>query len=131
MTFLLFILALSTVFSVVILSLKARELESGNRDVFLGAVAYRLDPIVGKLIDWSSIFRSEVLSNIFRYVAAKIGLWTARGLISLRNFSSKLAAHLYHTSKKAESGDPEAQHPSFFIKAMLDFKDKMREENKK
>ena len=56
MTFLLFILALSTVFSVVILSLKARELESGNRDVFLGAVAYRLHPLVREPFDFSSIF---------------------------------------------------------------------------
>ena len=131
MTYVILIFGLSIFSMLFIIGLKVREVESGERSILLGAVAYRLDPIVGKLIDWSNIFSSEVLSNIFRFVAAKLGLWTARGLISLRNFSSKLAAHLYHTSRKAESGDPEAQHPSFFIKAILEFRDKMREENKK
>jgi hypothetical protein len=116
---------------VVMLAFKVREVESGNRNSVFAFLSYRLDPIVGTLIDWSSVCRGEFPGKVMRYVFAKIGILAARVLISVRNFSSKLAAHIYHTSKKAEAGDPEAQHPSFFIKAMLDFKDKMKEERKK
>ncbi len=110
------------------ISIKVREIESGGRSAFLSVLAVRLDPLAGRLVDWSRIFRGEVLGDIIRFLAAKVGLWSARALIHLRNFSSKLAAHLYHTSRKAEAGDPEAAHPSFFIKAILEFRDKMREE---
>ena len=129
--FLLVIFSCSLISAVFLACLKIREVESGNRDKILSVIAYRLDPLVGRMISLSNFFSAEVLGDIFRFFAAKTGLWTARMLISLRNFSSKLAAHLYHTSKKAESGDPIASHPSFFIKAILDFKDKMKEEGKK
>ncbi len=111
--------------------LKAKEVESGERSVVLGALAVRLDPMVGKLISLSNFFSAEVIGDIFRFMAAKIGLWAARTLISLRNFSSKLAAHLYHTSRKVEAGDPIASHPSFFIKAILEFKEKLKEDREK
>jgi uncharacterized sodium:solute symporter family permease YidK len=122
------IFILSIVMMLVMVSLKSKELETGERSAFLSAVAVRMDPWAGKFIEWSRVFRGEVISDIIRFIAAKVGLWTARALIHLRNFSSKLAAHLYHTSRKAEAGDPEAAHPSFFIKAIIEFRDKMREE---
>ena len=109
-----------------------REVENGNRSQVLRAVAIKLDPVVGRVIDQSNFFSGEVIGDIFRFLAAKFGLWIARALISLRNFSSKLAAHLYHTSRKVQSGDPLASHPSFFIKAILEFKNKLgKEEDKK
>lgn len=119
---------ISAIFIITMVVLKARELKSGNRSPILKTVAIKFDPLVGRLIDQSKFFSREVLADIFRFIAAKIGLWTAGMLVSLRNFSSKLAAHLYHTSRKAQSGDPIAAHPSFFIKAILDFKNKLGKE---
>ena len=108
--------------------LKNREVESGDRNSVLRFISINLDPIAGRIIDWSNFFSGEVLGDIFRFIAAKLGLWIAGMLLSLRNFSSKLAAHLYHTSKKVQSGDPLASHPSFFIKAILEFRDKLKED---
>jgi hypothetical protein len=112
------------------ISLKYQELVKETRSPLLGSISHNIDPIVGRIITLSNFLSGEVLGDIFRFLAAKFGLFTARMLIILRNFSSKLAAHLYHTSRKVESGDPIASHPSFFIKAILDFKEKMKEENK-
>ena len=131
MIFVFSIFAISAMLIVVMVVLKTREIENGNRNPFLGAISVRFDPVVGRLIDQSSFFSGEVFGDIFRFIAAKIGLFAARMLISLRNFSSKLAAHLYHTSRKAQSGDPIASHPSFFIKAILEFKDKLGKEEDK
>ena len=127
---LVIIFAISAILIMAMIIIKIREVESGERSSVLGAVAYRLDPIVGRIVSKTNFLSAEVFGDVFRFFAAKIGLWTARALISLRNFSSKLAAHLYHTSRKAESGDPAASHPSFFIKAILEFKDKLREDRK-
>ncbi|HEY9584944.1 MAG TPA: hypothetical protein VJI33_05320 [Candidatus Paceibacterota bacterium] len=131
MTFFLATFIVSAILIIATAFLKVREVESGSRNKILSAIAIRLDPLVGRIIDQRSFISGEFFSDIFRFVAAKIGLFAARMLISLRNFSSKLAAHLYHTSRKAQSGDPIASHPSFFIKAILEFKEKMKEENKK
>jgi len=132
MTFVLVIFAISAIAIIFMVALKVREVENGNRSQVLRAVAIKLDPVVGRVIDQSNFFSGEVIGDIFRFLAAKFGLWIARALISLRNFSSKLAAHLYHTSRKVQSGDPTASHPSFFIKAILEFKDKLgKEEDKK
>jgi len=131
MIFFLVTFIISAILIVIMVYLKVREVESKNRNQFLSAISIRLDPLVGWIIDQRSFVSSEVFSDIFRFVAAKIGLFTARMLILLRDFSSKLAAHLYHTSRKAQSGDPLATHPSFFIKAILEFKEKMKGENKK
>ena len=130
MIFLVTIFSVSICLMLIMIGLKTREIESGNRNATLAYVASRLDPWAGRVIDYTKVFRGDVFGDIVRFFAAKIGLWTARALISLRNFSSKLAAHLYHTSRKVESGDPAASHPSFFIKAILEFRDKMREEKK-
>lgn len=111
--------------------LKVREIERGSRSSILSFISSHLDPIVGRIIDSTKFIRGEFLGDIFRFLAAKIGLLTARALLSLRNFSSKLAAHLYHTSRKVESGDPATSHPSFFIKAILEFRDKMKEDKEK
>ena len=131
MTFFLATFIVSAILIIATAFLKVREVESGSRNKILSAIAIRLDPLVGRIIDQRSFISGEFFSDIFRFVAAKIGLFAARMLISLRNFSTKLAAHLYHTSRKAQSGDPIASHPSFFIKAILEFKEKMKEENKK
>lgn len=131
MIFIITIFAVSFISIILLVVFKMREVESGNRNLILRATAIRLDPLVGRLIEWRNFFSGEVMGDIFRFIAAKIGLWTAEMLISLRNFSSKLAAHLYHTSRKVQSGDPMASHPSFFIKAILEFKDKLREDKEK
>lgn len=128
MIFLVIIFLISTVLLVGMVVLKVLEVESGNRNQNLRAISFRLDPFFGRIVDQSKFFSAEVLGDILRFLAAKVGIWTAGALISLRNFSSKLAAHLYHTSRKVQSGDPLASHPSFFIKAIMDFKDKMKEE---
>ena len=122
-TFVLSLLLIAGVFI-----LKVREVESGDRSQILRMVAMKLDPFFGRLVSFGKFFSEEFVSDIFRFFAAKLGLWAARMLILIRNFSSKLAAHLYHTSRKAESGDPLASHPSFFIKAILEFREKMKEE---
>ena len=127
-TFTIFLVATLLLGAMVVL--KTKEVESSERSQLLWAIASRLDPVAGRIVDRSKFFSAEVLGDIFRFVAAKIGLWTAGALISLRNFSSKLAAHLYHTSRKVQSGDPLATHPSFFIKAILEFKEKLKEEKK-
>lgn len=128
-----FVFVVFLVFAILIAgmaALKMREIESGDRNPVLRAVAIKLDPVAGRLIDWSNFFSGEVINDVFRFIAAKIGLWTAGMLVSLRNFSAKLSAHLYHTSRRAQSGDPLASHPSFFIKAILEFKEKLKEEEK-
>lgn len=131
MFFLLTILIIAILLAGAMLFLKAREIKSAERGVILRAVAIRMDPIAGKLTRAGNFFSFEILGDIFRFIAAKVGMQTAKMLISLRNLSSKLAAHLYHTSRKAENGDPLSAHPSFFIKAILEFKEKMKEEKKK
>ncbi len=108
--------------------MKQVEISSSRRDPCLRFVAFKLDPFFGKIVFLVNFFSAEVIADIIRFLAAKLGLWVARALFSLRNFSSKLASHLYHTSRKVESGDPATSHPSFFIKAILEFRDKMRED---
>lgn len=128
MIFIFTIFSITTILMVGMVFFKVREVESGKRNLALRFISINFDPVVGKIIDWSNFFSGEVLGDIFRFVAAKLGLWVAGMLLSLRNFSSKLAAHLYHTSKKVQSGDPLASHPSFFIKAILEFRDKLKED---
>lgn len=128
--FVIIVFGLSIVLLGGMIFLKSQELVKETRNPLLGVISHNIDPIAGRIITLSNFFSGEVLGDIFRFLAAKIGLFVAKMLITLRNFSSKLAAHLYHTSRKVESGDPMATHPSFFIKAILDFKEKMKEENK-
>jgi hypothetical protein len=128
MIFLITIFALSALLLLGMVILKIREVEGGNRNQTFKTIASKLDPFAGRIVDQSKFFSAEVLGDIFRFAAAKVGLWTAGALISLRNFSSKLAAHLYHTSRKVQSGDPLTAHPSFFIKAILEFREKLKED---
>lgn len=130
MIFAIIVFAFSVILITGMIFLKYRELVKEVRNGVLAKISHNMDPVVGRIITMSNFLSGEVLGDIFRFLAAKFGLFIARMLITLRNFSSKLAAHLYHTSRKVESGDPVASHPSFFIKAILDFKEKMKEENK-
>ena len=105
---------------------KMVEVESGERNQNLAFLSYKTDPIAGRIIDFSSFFAPEFFMDTLRFLSAKVGIVVAKLLFMLKNLSSSLAAHLYHTSKKVEAGEP-ISHPSFFIKAIMDFKEKMKE----
>jgi hypothetical protein len=102
------------------------EVKNDGRNQTLAFLAHKLDPIAGRIIFLSSFFAPEVFMDILRYISAKVGIWVAKMLFVLKDLSSSFAAHLYHTSRKVEAGEP-VSHPSFFIKAIVDFKEKMKE----
>lgn len=105
---------------------KMSEVKNDGRNQTLAFLAHKLDPIAGRIIFLSSFFAPEVFMDILRYISAKVGIWVAKMLFVLKDLSSSFAAHLYHTSRKVEAGEP-VSHPSFFIKAIVDFKEKMKE----
>lgn len=126
MYFLISIFLISCLLLLCLIYGKMSEVKNGERNQTLAFLAHKTDPVAGRIIFLSSFFAPEVFMDILRFVSAKVGIWVAKMLFVLKDLSSSFAAHLYHTSRKVEAGEP-VSHPSFFIKAIMDFKEKMKE----
>ncbi len=126
MYFLISIFLVSFGLLLYLLYVKMSEVKNGGRKPVLAYLAYKTDPIAGRIIFLSSFLAPEVFMDALRFLSAKLGIGVAKMLFLLKDLSSSLAAHLYHTSRKVEAGE-KISHPSFFIKAIIDFKEKMKE----
>ena len=124
MYFTISIFGLSLVAMIYMVILKVREISVGEKGSISTFISRRFDPIAGDLIGFYNSFSVSSFGRFITLFVAKLGILTARFLFYLKNKFSKIAAHLYHHSRKIEANS--SNQPSFFIKTIKEYKDNLQ-----
>jgi len=124
MYFTISIFGLSLVAMIYMVILKVREISVGEKGSISTFISRRFDPIAGDLIGFYNSFSVSSFGRFITLIGAKLGILTARFLFYLKNKFSKIAAHLYHHSRKIEANS--SNQPSFFIKTIKEYKDNLQ-----
>lgn len=102
----------------------AKSWEIGHGRInFLEKLSAKFDPLVHKIIAYFRCVAVSGSSEGFRVVFSKLVVSLAKVLFVVKNFFSKVAAHLYHVGRKVEKGESTKSAVSFFLKAVLGFKE--------
>ena len=118
---------LSMIAMIYMVVLKVREIDIGEKGKVSTFISRKFDPIAGHMVGFYNSITVSSFGRSMTLVGAKLGIITAKFLFYLKNKFSKIAAHLYHHSRKIEANS--TNQPSFFIKTIKEYKENLQNGN--
>lgn len=113
--------------SLAMVYLKYLEFVNKRRNIALQFIARKVDPIAGSLTRAYNGFSISSVGRFLSLLGARLGIATAHFLFFVKNKFSKIAAKIYHTSRKIEANSANNQ-PSFFIKTIKEYREVLKKE---